>query len=137
MDQVSTFTMNFHLFIQDMRLFYGHILVVQIFEERVWWTLSLDLDPFIGNRNGRLTWGYKDYSREARNIQLIKDPNGLTPVLTATLKDCEGNDRDSGIDLAQCIGIHNHALVCRPDQRYWTEPVRNDLRGITHFRFML
>ncbi|KAL2691419.1 hypothetical protein Neosp_001804 [[Neocosmospora] mangrovei] len=102
--------MNFHLFIQDMRLFYGHILVVQIFEERVWWTLSLDLDPFIGNRNGRLTWGYEDYSQEARNIQLIKDPNGLTPVLTATLKDREGNDRDSGIDLAQCIGIHNHAL---------------------------
>lgn len=53
-----------------------------------------------------------DYSKEARNIRLLKDPNGLTPVLTATLKDRQGNDRDSGINLAQCIGIQDNALIC-------------------------
>lgn len=49
--------MNFHLYIYDMRLFYGHVLVVTFFEEGIWWNLSLDLDHFIGNCNGRLTWG--------------------------------------------------------------------------------
>ncbi|RSL87390.1 hypothetical protein CEP52_015542 [Fusarium oligoseptatum] len=46
----------------DMRLFHGHILVVTMFEEGIWWDTSLDLDPYIGNRNGRLTWGY-EYNR--------------------------------------------------------------------------
>ncbi|RSL49408.1 hypothetical protein CEP54_012454 [Fusarium duplospermum] len=89
-----------------------------MFEEGIWWNMSLDLDPYIGNRNGRLTWGYEynNYSREARNIRLIRDPDGWTPNLHATLKDRAGNDKDSAINLAQCIGIRDYNLICNFSQ---------------------
>ncbi|RSL86624.1 hypothetical protein CEP51_002726 [Fusarium floridanum] len=120
----------------DMRLFHGHILVVTMFEEGIWRDTSLDLDPYIGNRNGRLTWGYEynNYSREARNIRLIRDPDGWTPNIHTTLKDRQRNDKDSAINLTQCICIRNYSLICRPELRFLTEPVRNDAQGIIYFK---
>ncbi|WAO84948.1 CVNH domain-containing protein [Fusarium falciforme] len=146
--------MNFHLEAKNVRLENDHYLRASISFDGKWEDVSLDLDLYIGNNNGALSWGgsseslslaeemryanmsnpRSDFSLEATSIRLGKDPyGGWCPVLYATLPDSNGVTKSCGIYLGRCIGIENSNLTCDISKAHLTEPVRNPDKGINYF----
>ncbi|KAJ4149160.1 hypothetical protein NW754_000600 [Fusarium falciforme] len=68
--------MNFHLAAKNVRLENDHYLRASISFDGKWEDVSLDLDLYIGNNNGALSWGGSNFSLETTNIKLGKDPYG-------------------------------------------------------------
>lgn len=125
--------MNFHLAAKNVRLENNRYLKALISFTGKWEEVTLDLDLYIGNNNGSLSWGgsseslfhaeemqyanmpnpRSDFSQEATNVRLGKDPGcGWCPLLCATVKDSNGVAKNCGIYLGRCIGIEYGHLAC-------------------------
>ncbi|KAJ4187525.1 hypothetical protein NW755_007018, partial [Fusarium falciforme] len=50
---------NFHLAAKEIELIQGHFLRAYISWDGDWRQVTLDLDQYIGNSEGRLVWGGK------------------------------------------------------------------------------
>ncbi|RSL74399.1 hypothetical protein CEP53_000252 [Fusarium sp. AF-6] len=104
---------NFHLAARDIELIQGHILRARVSWEGDWKLVTLDLDRYIGTSSeGRLVWGAWDFSWSSTKVEMAKDVYGWCPMLYATAMDSRGRALRSALNLAQCIGIENGALVC-------------------------
>ncbi|KAI8723139.1 CVNH domain-containing protein [Fusarium sp. LHS14.1] len=126
---------NFHLAARDVELIQGHFLRAYVSWDGDWKQVTLDLDLYIGSSNeGRLVWGSKDFSWSCTKIELAKDIYGWCPTLYATSLDSRGRALRSALNLAQCIGIENGALVCSPEIRFEVEPVVNERQAILYFQ---
>ncbi|WAO84947.1 CVNH domain-containing protein [Fusarium falciforme] len=125
---------NFHLAAKEIELIQGHFLRAYISWDGDWRQVTLDLDQYIGNSEGRLVWGGKDFSWSSTKVELSRDIYGWCPGLYATSMDSRGRALRSVLNLAQCIGIENGALVCSPDMRFVVEPVVNERQAILYFQ---
>ncbi|KAM6534064.1 hypothetical protein FALCPG4_007001 [Fusarium falciforme] len=125
---------NFHLAAKEIELIQGHFLRAYISWDGDWRQVTLDLDQYIGNSEGRLVWGGKDFSWSSTKVELARDIYGWCPRLYATSMDSRGRALRSVLNLAQCIGIENGALVCSPDMRFVVEPVVNERQAILYFQ---
>jgi hypothetical protein len=72
---------------------------------------ALPLDSVIGNIDGVFKWGYKAFSRSARNIRLV---DGVT--LRAELSKPDGSWHDATLDLG--AHIRNIEGVLTVDDQY-------------------
>ncbi|KAH7274955.1 hypothetical protein B0J15DRAFT_457161 [Fusarium solani] len=122
---------NFHLAAKEIELIQGHFLRAYISWYGDWKQVTLDLDQYIGNSEGCLVWGAKgeplsltakefnqalkfslDFPWSSTKVELAKAVYGWCPTLYATSMDSRGRALRSALNLAQCIGIENGALVC-------------------------
>ncbi|RTE83894.1 hypothetical protein BHE90_001474 [Fusarium euwallaceae] len=104
--------MNFHLAAKNLRLENNRYLRASVSILGRWVESSIDLDLYIGNNNGALSWG-GNFSQGATNVRLGKDPgNGWCPLVFATIKDSLGVSKTCGLYLGRCIGIENYGLSC-------------------------
>ncbi|KAJ4255833.1 hypothetical protein NW757_004456 [Fusarium falciforme] len=125
---------NFHSAAKEIELIQGHFLRAYISWDGDWRQVTLDLDQYIGNSEGRLVWGGKDFMSSSTKVELARDIYGWCPRLYATSMDSRGQALRSALNLAQCIGIENGALVCSPDMRFVVEPVVNERQAILYFQ---
>ncbi|EEU40093.1 uncharacterized protein NECHADRAFT_76033 [Fusarium vanettenii 77-13-4] len=146
--------MNFHLGTTNVRLQNGRYLIASISVDGQWEDATLDLDLYIGNNNGALSWGgcsgypclteemryanmsnpRSDFSQQATEIRLGKDAKGgWCPVLEATLLDSQGVAHISGLYLGRCIGVWKSTLICDTSKAHLTEPVKNPQGGYLYF----
>ncbi|KAI8685448.1 CVNH domain-containing protein [Fusarium keratoplasticum] len=125
---------NFHLAVKEIELMQGHFLRAYISWDGNWRQVTLDLDWYIGNGEGRLVWGAKDFSWSSTKVELAKAVYGWCPTLYATSMDSRGRALRSALNLDQCIGIENGALVCSPDMRFVVEPVVNERQAVLYFQ---
>ncbi|RSL49431.1 hypothetical protein CEP54_012453 [Fusarium duplospermum] len=143
---------NFHLAARDIELVQGHFLRARVSWEGDWKSVTLDLDQYIGTSEGRLVWGAKgeplsldpqklnsaltffpDFSWSSTKVELAKDIYGWCPTLYATSMDSRGRALRSALNLAQCIGIENGALICSPDIRFEVKPVMNERQAVLYY----
>ena len=130
---IISLAMNFHLGTKNVRLQNGHYLIASISVDGNWEDATLDLDLYIGNNNGSLSWGgcseypclteemryanmsnpHPDFSQRATEIRIGKDARaGWCPILEATLLDSQGVAHISGLYLGRCIGVWKSTLIC-------------------------
>ncbi|KAM0429259.1 hypothetical protein ACHAPT_006473 [Fusarium lateritium] len=105
--------MNFHLGAKNIELVQNRLLKARIPMRDEWIEVQLDLDNCIGNENGVLTWGAKNFSWAATDVSIELGPSNWAPTLYATLYDSNSHPRSSSINLAQCIGIDNGLLLLK------------------------
>ncbi|KAI8723141.1 CVNH domain-containing protein [Fusarium sp. LHS14.1] len=126
--------MNFHLGTKNVRLQNGHYLIASISVDGNWEDATLDLDLYIGNNNGTLSWGGSNFSQRATEIRIGKDARGgWCPILKATLLDSQGVARISGLYLGHCIGVWKSTLICDTSKAHLAVPVENTQGGYLYF----
>ncbi|OQE22285.1 hypothetical protein PENSTE_c010G03987 [Penicillium steckii] len=72
------------------------------------------LDDYLGNEDGHITWGGKNFSKNARNISISSDGPQHVPILHCDLAGSDGKFVSSEIDLADHIANIDGELVVLP-----------------------
>ncbi|KAL2125988.1 hypothetical protein VTI74DRAFT_2008 [Chaetomium olivicolor] len=108
---------NFHTSAKDIRIKEGHILAAHLYDphdERSYYT-SIDLNHFIGNIDGRFTWGGENFAESAENISLALEGPDSVPVLHAGLKNSSGVLVDAKLNLSEHIGNRDASFLVDPE----------------------
>ncbi|CAE6445726.1 unnamed protein product [Rhizoctonia solani] len=94
------------------------ILVARLLNDNgEWKAAAFDLDECIGNIDGKLVWGGRNYSCTTIGAWLFTitySPDPPRPHLSATLKKDDGSEANDTIDLNQGIANVNGELKYRP-----------------------
>ncbi|CAE6452804.1 unnamed protein product [Rhizoctonia solani] len=94
------------------------ILVARLLNDNgEWKAAAFDLDDCIGNIDGKLVWGGRNYSSTTIGAWLFLitySPDPPRPHLSATLKKDDGSEANDTIDLNQGISNVNGELKYRP-----------------------
>ncbi|KAK5788735.1 hypothetical protein VI817_009693 [Penicillium citrinum] len=75
---------------------------------------ELLLDDYLGNEDGHITWGGKNFSKNARNIFISSDGPKHIPTLHCDLAGPDGKYVSREIDLADHIANIDGELVVLP-----------------------
>ncbi|KAG0633855.1 Cyanovirin-N [Tuber brumale] len=76
-----------------------------------WQDIKLDLDNIIGNNNGRLTWGGQGFTETASDVRFSFEGGTNVPILRARLRNAEGGEQESDLNLGERLTNENGDLV--------------------------
>ena len=104
--------MSFHLSAEDIRIEDNHILRARLRNENGdWEEAELDLDQYLGNRDGMIHWDGQAFSRSAENVTFSIEGGGQVPVLRTFLRSIEGEEFSRDVNLAERIQNQNGRFV--------------------------
>ncbi|KAF5006432.1 hypothetical protein FDECE_7192 [Fusarium decemcellulare] len=104
---------NFHESSENIWLEDGHILHAECGDGEGGTNEStLDLDYYLGNKDGYFEWDGNNFSGSAvtESISLKIDENGQ-PILSAELNPIDGDPQEANVNLAERIGNDSGTLV--------------------------
>ncbi|KAL3478058.1 Cyanovirin-N [Aspergillus californicus] len=96
--------MSFHHSAQDIRVEDGHRLVAELQnEDGDFQHAEIDLNEFLGNNDGHFEWDGSDFSGSAEDAHFDIEGETDVPVLRARLNNCDGEQVDANVNLAERI----------------------------------
>ncbi|KAK3896587.1 Cyanovirin-N [Staphylotrichum tortipilum] len=107
---------NFHESAENIRMEESHILSADLrdpHDNKLNHT-TLDLNHCIGNVNGKLKWGGKNFSMSAKNVHLTLEGPDSMPMLHAQLMNEKGMETSAELDLPEHIGNRDGNFLVEP-----------------------
>ncbi|KAF9894871.1 hypothetical protein FE257_004492 [Aspergillus nanangensis] len=107
--------MSFHETACDIHLSPDNALVaICNNEEGSGLTSEIQLDDFLGNKDGHFVWGGKNVTQTSRNLRLIREGPSRLPILHADLQNSSGKYVGADCHLHEGIININGELLYHP-----------------------